>query len=525
MPKPTERHRSAAARRSAPRHRLHNPRSGPSLPTGLAATGGARPRTQDSAGLRALALACALGFAGSAGAAQWDITPRFSAGEIYSDNINLAPVDEIGDFITEVTPGISVRGAGARLQMNVDYNLQNLFYASESERDAMNHQLQANSGAELVENIVFVDAHALMTQALVDPAAPLTNSNISGSGNRADALIYGVEPYVRHHFGAWADAEARLNYEKTTYEQNAGVAGSNSTLTGNVFSLSSGRRFQRVQWTATYDNQTTDYDAGSETEFKHYGVDFGVALRRQWRLDASVGHETNSYGSIRSRDTGGFMWTLGGAWTPSPRTEVAFGTGDRYFGTNYYFSARHERRRLVFTASYREDPYTASSALAQQQLVPLVDARGQPVFDPNQASRIPLSVTTPRLDDDVYINSEFDMGVAYAGQRSSAQLSVYDISRDYETRLDNEDVQGFSVSWSRSLSTRSGTGISFSRSEEVLGTNAIETTSYSLSPYLSYQFGRSLSGILRYQHYRSESDSVINNYRENQISAFVNVAL
>jgi hypothetical protein len=65
-----------------------------------------------------------------AGAAKWDIVPTVSVAETYTDNVSLAPNSFAqGDWVTEITPAISVAATGARLKLNATYDPQVLYYA------------------------------------------------------------------------------------------------------------------------------------------------------------------------------------------------------------------------------------------------------------------------------------------------------------------------------------------------------------------------------------------------------------
>ena len=80
-------------------------------------------------------------------AGDWDITPRISVAEIYSDNINLDDNDKEYDLVTEITPGISLRGEGARLRADLDYQMQNTIFLKNSDGNGTFHQLNANGTA------------------------------------------------------------------------------------------------------------------------------------------------------------------------------------------------------------------------------------------------------------------------------------------------------------------------------------------------------------------------------------------
>ena len=46
-----------------------------------------------------------------AAAAEWDFIRRIGVSEVYSDNTFVDDTDEQDDFVTEITPGLSIRGS------------------------------------------------------------------------------------------------------------------------------------------------------------------------------------------------------------------------------------------------------------------------------------------------------------------------------------------------------------------------------------------------------------------------------
>ncbi|MDO9188337.1 MAG: TIGR03016 family PEP-CTERM system-associated outer membrane protein, partial [Sulfurimicrobium sp.] len=98
-------------------------------------------------------------------AADWKITPSLDLKETYSDNIRLAsPGNEKSDFVTQINPGISLTGTGPRLKVNARYGMQNLIYAEESSRNTLRHQLNAGANAELLDDLLYLDGKASISQ-------------------------------------------------------------------------------------------------------------------------------------------------------------------------------------------------------------------------------------------------------------------------------------------------------------------------------------------------------------------------
>ncbi|MFN3593806.1 MAG: TIGR03016 family PEP-CTERM system-associated outer membrane protein, partial [Thiobacillaceae bacterium] len=95
----------------------------------------------------------------AAGARDWQWTPRLSLAERYSDNVYLRPKGlEHSDWITELSPGLSVRREGRRLKVDADYSLTGYLYAEDTDRSRIRHNLRGQAQAELLEDWFYLDA-------------------------------------------------------------------------------------------------------------------------------------------------------------------------------------------------------------------------------------------------------------------------------------------------------------------------------------------------------------------------------
>lgn len=83
------------------------------------------------------------------------LTPRISVQEQYDDNIDLEPDDEDSDWITSVSPGISLALEGPDTSMNLDYQAGFSFYSDDSSRDSTGHQGQAAWEQRVSEHLRF----------------------------------------------------------------------------------------------------------------------------------------------------------------------------------------------------------------------------------------------------------------------------------------------------------------------------------------------------------------------------------
>ncbi|MGZ3158921.1 MAG: TIGR03016 family PEP-CTERM system-associated outer membrane protein, partial [Burkholderiaceae bacterium] len=147
-------------------------------------------------------------------AAEWQIQPSTNITQTYTDNVNLAGQGaEKSDFVTEITPGIAIIGIGRDLKVHLNYAMQNLFYANNSNANTIRNQLNADAHAVLVDDLFFWDARGQITQQNISPLSAQTSDNINTTGNIANVKTYSLSPYLQHRFGAAAVSELRYTHE------------------------------------------------------------------------------------------------------------------------------------------------------------------------------------------------------------------------------------------------------------------------------------------------------------------------
>ena len=135
------------------------------------------------AGALALALGC-----GAAMAESWKTGASVSVRETYTDNVALSSTgSRQSDWITEIGPRFTLRGAGARLKAAFNYSISEVIHANDSSRNFTNNTLGANANAELVEKFLFLDARVELFRGvtLQHGHSPLENNR-----TRIRALIH-----------------------------------------------------------------------------------------------------------------------------------------------------------------------------------------------------------------------------------------------------------------------------------------------------------------------------------------------
>ncbi len=69
------------------------------------------------------------------------LAPRITSDLFYDDNIYFASEDVVSDFVTRVAPGIEAAFSSDNWDLDMDYELQQVFYYHQSARNSLNHFL------------------------------------------------------------------------------------------------------------------------------------------------------------------------------------------------------------------------------------------------------------------------------------------------------------------------------------------------------------------------------------------------
>lgn len=457
---------------------------------------------------------------GHAQGSNWRVSPRVSLTETWSDNIAL---DSSGtkqdDWVTALTPGVGVAGTGRRLKVFFDYQAQGLHYANGSNDNTLNHQLQSNATAEVLSDSLFVDVNAVAGQRNTSTAGRQARDNLSVSANREAFFTYGVSPYYRQRFGPYADAEFRLRLDEVNSD-----GGEDASLPSLSARIDSGREFALLPWSFTASEQRSESSDGDSTTYRRLDLSVRRNFTRRYGLRLSAGYEDNDLGSRAAFDNtasgSGVTWRVTGIWTPTGRTNFELGYGRRVFGDSVSFSARHQMRRAVFTASYSEEVTTGNINQSRLQLFAVEDAFGNPIENPGASADRTLRRDQLDATNDTTIQRRFNFGLAFQGRRTSANVSAFHDRREGQSGQGDETVIGINASATRQLSwrTSASVGSSWQVSDAGAIAGADDDQTISLDLRLNRQFNSDLSGSLGYTLYHETSESE-GDFTENRVTA------
>lgn len=517
-----------------------------------------RPKTFPAASAACCA-AGALLLTAQVQAAEWRVVPRVAASETYTDNVGLAPAGlEQDELISQITPSISVRGTGARLRLTGDFSLQGLHYLN-SGQTATNPLLSAFANTELIEQMVFLDARASVSQQNISLTGPQALDNTSRTNNRAEVRTYSISPYFRHHFGPYAFAESRLTHATTS--TNAGNGISDTSSDSASFLLASGPSFRNFGWQLNYLKTKTRFEGFRDNEYETASGTLRYLVNPQLTLTATVGREKNNIISFGGARTDGNFYNAGFIWAPTTRTNVNATVGRRFYGPSKSLSLTHRTRLAVWQAIYSEDVTNSNLQFAPSALIPAADiilalnaannpalaqltaAERQAAIDAINsllvAQGLPLQID-PRLNflsNQVFLQKRFLASVGLNGARNTAFVTLFRQIRDSSAVGDRSSIfgsvdfatssrivqTGVSATLSHRIGPHTSANLSASYSRDEFSDSPVVSNQKVLRAGVSHQLQRKITGSVEYRRNQRDSNQTLGDYRENSVVGLLNV--
>lgn len=481
-----------------------------------------------------------------AGATDWKFTPSVGLSEVYTDNVRLQPLgSERSEFITQVTPGLSVVGNGPRLKVKANYEMQNFAYGRQGSFHN-DHQFLGTADAELVEGLFFLNGKASVTQQTISPfdVQPASNANLTS--NRTDVKTYSVSPFMRQRFGNTATSELRYTHDSTSSSAGGLL---DSTSNSILFNVNSGSAFQTVGWGWQYSRRDTDYDNANSLRMEETSAKLRYLLTPRFALTAATGYERSSYLSIGDKPQGVF-WQTGFNWAPSARTNIEASAGHRYYGKSFSLLGKHHTRSTAWSIGYNEQvsttqsqflvPVTADTSTYLNQLfegsIPDASRRQQVVDTYIRGLGLPASMTTAinTLTNRVFLEKRWQASFAANGAKNTLLLSLFDVNRSAQTsaasdtallaagnlaQADNTHQIGINALWNWHPTSRTNvTGSAGHSRSKALGTGLTTTTrTYQLA--VNRQIQPKLKGTLEYRRLQQDFNQPGRDVRENAVTA------
>ena len=471
-----------------------------------------------------------LGYASASHAIDWRFEPTLTASTTYTDNANQSATDPDDALILSATPGFTLRSEGSRrVQASLHYGATGVMRFGDDESDDLYHNLSAVGKAELVEDFLFVDGTARVSQELISLLGSPADAEVNDA-NRATVGTYSISPYIQKRLGTWAYAQARYTKSGAMFENDVASDSNSNALKA---SLSSGTRFDDLMWSLDYSIRETDYRDSADTTFERTSATLGYALSRKFRVFGTVGEDSNEYLSVT--DTDGSFYRVGFGWAPTRRTSLEASAGESYFGPTFGLSASHRTRNTRWDLRYSEDVSDISRLIIDpDSIVPIYRCGGLPIPGLTEDQADALGCTFLRnnydisLTNNVFIAKQLTAGVSWdIGVRTTMSVRFSDLTREFQTSTQGEDrvqiLSGF-INYRLSPRTSALGGLSLMRNSldsTVAGAAAREDDIMSFDLGLNHRFTEQFNGALIYRRIERDSNAASADYEENRITASV----
>ncbi|MET0065168.1 MAG: TIGR03016 family PEP-CTERM system-associated outer membrane protein [Candidatus Thiodiazotropha sp.] len=391
----------------------------------------------------------------SSDAGEWIISPAIAIDHLWTDNSLLSSEDPQNESITRVRPSLSVYKEGARGNVDFNYAPEYRYYWEETQANETIHLLRTSGNLEVMENHLFVDAWATSDQTQLSSSRS-SPDGLTGTSEAIDYYTMGVSPYYTTRFGNTSVLEARYSADTVNYDNDEAVDSKSQSV--DVV-LGSGTYTVSHAWELAASHTVEDFSSNPEdNKISRFRGEYIQQLSRRWALAFAAGYE--DFQLVLGDDVDGELWSAGIIFTPSNRTRLALGGGERAFGDDYYLDFQHQGAFTVWRMNFHRDYISARDEATAETLFQRQDEFGNLVRDAvldNPPPMIANGVST--LSAEYYEMDHLSGSVTFRSTRTQLTLRASLIKRDYPTdsNVDTRDVST-SVAFSRVIS-RTFTGI------------------------------------------------------------------
>lgn len=449
-------------------------------------------------------------------AGDWDITPSVTVRETFTDNafLNGGDGEKNSDLITELAPGLIIRGRGGRSSLDLDFTHRQLFFKN-TDQDDSTQRLNASGQIEIWDRVAFIDGTASLSRQVIDARDAVTDTAAGEVNNRTDVRSFDLSPFFLHHFGTWVETESRFRASDVSVSGDA--AADTRTFT-ETLRLNSGRRFQRLRWSLLVNRskEIRDDDTPSDKRFT-VDNDYTFVWDSKVSILAGIGYEDIEDGTLIDQPQG-VTWNAGLAFTPSRRTSLRATYGRRFDDSNFAFDGSHQlSSRTRVTANYTETLQSTQRRLTEDLSFIGTDALGNLI---DVRTGLPFTAGTDdfRLQTDTFKQRRFSAALTGSRKRNRFTLATFWEERDTDATGTDDTVIGVSGNLSRALSRRATGTIRLTyRNSQFEGVEDRTDDLYTVTGNLTYQIFRNTSAVLSYSRTQRDSDADADDLTENAV--------
>jgi len=280
--------------------------------------------------------------------------PRLTSDFFYDDNIYFANKDAISDFVSRIGPGVKVAMSTDNLDLDIDYELQQVFYYHQSARNSLNHFLDLNGWVKFYENWILS-----IEDSFVHSKDPVQISKSIGAISYED-LEYDYNRAVLSLNRSLNDqGYIEIGY-KNMFFKNHSSFGADSV---NHFPYLDMRYWLRPQYGVGVNGGVNFglFDTSDDFIQPRTAVTFFYRLNLDTTLNIRGGGSFMSFDGV-TPDYDTYEFTLGVTHALGPSTGIAIG-GGYYFQSRLHQAGLHNYDGAIYNLSFWRESASYSMRL------------------------------------------------------------------------------------------------------------------------------------------------------------------
>jgi len=277
------------------------------------------------------------------------VVPRISASEHYTNNVSLQNTGGQSEFVTQISPGISINSRAGRIKGSFDYSLNQLFYANNTSARRSQNSLSTAGTIEVVDNWAFVDFSGNISQQAVSAFGTQSPNASAINGNSTETSVYTLSPYLRGRLGTFADYTARYSWSTT----RAGIATLADAKSNEASFAVNGVTSGPLGWNAEASSRAFAYSAGRTVLEDRLKASVTYSFSPQVNVFLSGARESNNYTTTGKEAHGSTGAGLN--WAISENSKLLAQLERRSFGHSHSLSFNHRTARTAWRFTDSQD--------------------------------------------------------------------------------------------------------------------------------------------------------------------------
>jgi hypothetical protein len=224
--------------------------------------------------------------------AEFRLTPSISLREEYDDNIFLTSENEEEDFITTVTPAISLGYDTERLKLALDYSFIAWLYMHNSRENEISHNARLDSTLAVLRDILFLKVTDTYSRVTIDQRRQVVQDN--RFVNTTDSNRFSINPYLEYPLSGTLKIKTGYTYENIWYKEEEGDDEESHLMTAGVVKEISPKLTASLFYTYSIHDLKTK---GDNEDYDRQDVTFGAnyQLTQKLSINGSYGHAWLDY--------------------------------------------------------------------------------------------------------------------------------------------------------------------------------------------------------------------------------------